>query len=78
MAGTALTLIVSVPAPNAGIELARAGWHIHLEHLADALAGRAVDWPAWSAEHRPRWQQIHAAYAASEASTSASAAGRDR
>jgi uncharacterized protein YndB with AHSA1/START domain len=76
--GTALTLIVSVPAPNAGIELARAGWHIHLEHLADALAGRPVDWPAWSAEHRPRWQQIHAAYAASEASTSASAAGRDR
>jgi uncharacterized protein YndB with AHSA1/START domain len=64
---TALTLTVSVPAPNDGIELARAGWHIHLEHLADALDGRPVDWPAWGAEHRPRWQQIHDAYTASGA-----------
>jgi uncharacterized protein YndB with AHSA1/START domain len=65
--GTALTLTVSVPAPSSGIELARAGWHIHLEHLADALDGRPVDWPAWGTEHRPRWQEIHDAYAASGA-----------
>lgn len=64
---TALTLTVSVPAPNEGVDLARAGWHIHLEHLADALDGRPVDWPAWSTEHRPRWQEIHDAYAASGA-----------
>jgi uncharacterized protein YndB with AHSA1/START domain len=61
---TALTLTVSVPAPNEGIALARAGWHIHLEHLADALDGHPVDWPAWQEEHRPRWEEIHAAYAA--------------
>jgi uncharacterized protein YndB with AHSA1/START domain len=76
--GTALTLTVSLPAPNEGVDLARAGWHIHLEHLADALAGRPVDWPAWDAEHRPRWQEIHDGYGASATSTSASAAGRDR
>ena len=65
--GTALTFTVSVPAPNEGVDLARAGWHIHLEHLADALDGRPVDWPSWAAEHRPRFDEIHAAYAASGA-----------
>jgi uncharacterized protein YndB with AHSA1/START domain len=65
--GTALTFTVSVPAPNAGVDMARAGWHIHLEHLADALDGRPVDWSSWAAEHRPRWQQIHDAYAAAGA-----------
>jgi uncharacterized protein YndB with AHSA1/START domain len=65
--GTALTLTVSVPAPSDAVEKARAGWHIHLEHLADALDGRPVDWPSWAAEHRPRWQEIHEAYAASGA-----------
>ncbi|MEA2383506.1 MAG: hypothetical protein QOH72_3477 [Solirubrobacteraceae bacterium] len=63
--GTDLTFTASVPAPNEAVRLARAGWHIHLEHLADALDGRSVDWPAWSTEHRPRWDQIHDAYAAS-------------
>jgi uncharacterized protein YndB with AHSA1/START domain len=62
--GTVLTFTVSVPAPNGGVDLARAGWHIHLEHLADALDGRPVDWPAWSAEHRPRWEEIHRSYSA--------------
>jgi uncharacterized protein YndB with AHSA1/START domain len=62
--GTALTFTVSVPAPNGGVDLARAGWHIHLEHLADALDGRPVDWPAWSAQHRPRWEEIHRSYSA--------------
>jgi hypothetical protein len=44
--------------------LVRAGWHIHLEHLADALDGRPVDWPAGDAEHRPRWRAIHEEYEA--------------
>ena len=61
--GTALTFIVTTPAPNEQIALARSGWHIHLEHLADALDGRPVDWPRWGEEHRPRWDEIHAAYA---------------
>ena len=41
--GTALTFIVTTPAPNEQIALARSGWHIDLEHLADALDGRPVD-----------------------------------
>ena len=65
--GTALTFIVSVAAPSDAVDLARAGWHIHLEHLADALDGRPVDWPAWSAEHRPRWEEVHQRYAAAGA-----------
>jgi hypothetical protein len=44
------------------------GWHIHLEHLADALAGRPVDWPRWDRDHRPRWEQLRDEYAARAAS----------
>jgi hypothetical protein len=61
---TRLVFTVSVPAPNDAVTLLRAGWHIHLEHLADALDGRPVDWPRWDAEHRPRWQELHDAYEA--------------
>lgn len=61
---TALTLTVAVPAPNEQVGSARAGWHIHLEHLADALAGRPVDWPRWSEDHLPRWKELHAEYVA--------------
>ena len=65
--GTTLVFIVSVPAPNDAMRLLRAGWHLHLEHLADALDGRPVDWPSWDAVHRPRWKEIHAAYSARSA-----------
>jgi uncharacterized protein YndB with AHSA1/START domain len=61
---TRLVFTVSVPAPNDALTLVRAGWHIHLEHLADALDGRPVDWPRWDSDHRSRWQQLHDAYAA--------------
>ena len=40
------------------------GWHIHLDHLADALEGRPQDWPRWMDEQRPRWQEHHDHYAA--------------
>jgi uncharacterized protein YndB with AHSA1/START domain len=32
-----------------------AGWHVHLDHLEDALDGRPVDWARWNTEQRPRW-----------------------
>ena len=65
--GTALVLTVHADAPSDQIGLALAGWHIHLEHLADALDGRPVDWPSWDAVHRPRWKEIRAAYSARSA-----------
>jgi uncharacterized protein YndB with AHSA1/START domain len=63
-AGTALLFTVAVAASSDQIGLALAGWHIHLEHLADALDGRPVDWAAWDAVHRPRWDELYAAYGA--------------
>jgi uncharacterized protein YndB with AHSA1/START domain len=64
--GTALTFTITTRAPADQVDLARSGWHIHLEHLAEALDGRPVDWPRWTDEHRARFDEIHAAYAAQE------------
>jgi uncharacterized protein YndB with AHSA1/START domain len=61
---TALTFTVTTSAPDDQVLLALSGWHIHLEHLADALDGRPIDWPRWSEEHRPRWDDIHERYVA--------------
>ncbi|WP_405659573.1 SRPBCC domain-containing protein [Streptomyces sp. RK9] len=36
-----------------------AGWHQHFEYLADALAGRPVDWSTWSAE---RFRELRRSY----------------
>jgi uncharacterized protein YndB with AHSA1/START domain len=36
-----------------------AGWHSHLDFLADALDGRPVDWPNWP---RDRWDRHHERY----------------
>jgi uncharacterized protein YndB with AHSA1/START domain len=60
---TRLVLTVSRPTDTA-IDLVLPGWHIHLEHLADALDGRPVDWQRWDRDHRPRWRELHDAYAA--------------
>jgi uncharacterized protein YndB with AHSA1/START domain len=40
------------------------GWHIHLDHLAEALAGSPQDWSRWMDEQLPRWQEHHDRYAA--------------
>jgi uncharacterized protein YndB with AHSA1/START domain len=37
-----------------------AGWHMHLDLLEEALAGRAADWPNWPIE---RWAQQRDRYA---------------
>jgi uncharacterized protein YndB with AHSA1/START domain len=62
--GCVLDFTVTTPAPEEYLAMVAAGWHIHLEHLADALDGRPVDWPAWDAVHKPRWQEHHERYAA--------------
>jgi uncharacterized protein YndB with AHSA1/START domain len=54
----------TAPADPAYTAMTLAGWHMHLDHLAEALAGRPVDWPEWSRAHRPRWDVYHQRYEA--------------
>jgi uncharacterized protein YndB with AHSA1/START domain len=46
--GCLLTFTNATPAPDDHLTKVLAGWHIHLDHLEDALAGEPVDWPAWT------------------------------
>jgi uncharacterized protein YndB with AHSA1/START domain len=41
-----------------------AGWHIHLDHLAEALAGRPVEWSTWTRDYMGEWAGIRDRYAA--------------
>jgi uncharacterized protein YndB with AHSA1/START domain len=41
-----------------------AGWHIHLDHLAEALEGRPQDWSRWMEDQLPQWRVYHDRYAA--------------
>jgi uncharacterized protein YndB with AHSA1/START domain len=65
--GDATSLTFTATVPTAGRESrlsVLAGWQIHLDHLADALEGRAQDWPRWMDDQLPRWQAHRDAYAA--------------
>jgi uncharacterized protein YndB with AHSA1/START domain len=67
--GCRLVLTNATPAPGGYLTKVLAGWHIHLDHLADALDGHPVDWPAWSPDYRARgtgafWADHEAYYAA--------------
>ncbi|GAB3272161.1 SRPBCC family protein [Arthrobacter pigmenti] len=42
--------------------MSAAGWHAHLDHLQEALDGKAVDWPHWWRDFHPSWETIHAEY----------------
>lgn len=60
-----LTFTASYPERDEETRLSLlAGWHTHLDHLTDALEGRAQDWPRWMDEQLPRWQEHHDRYAA--------------
>ena len=61
--GCVLRFSSTLEAPDDVLPLVLAGWHIHLEHLAEALDGRPVDWERWNEEHRPQWQRHHDRYA---------------
>jgi uncharacterized protein YndB with AHSA1/START domain len=41
-----------------------AGWHMHLDHLAEALEDRPQDWSRWMEDQLPQWQVYHDRYAA--------------
>jgi uncharacterized protein YndB with AHSA1/START domain len=63
--GTALSFSAEVDLPDEYESEVIAGWHIHLDHLEDALEGQPVDWSRWDDDHRPTWQEHHDRYAAS-------------
>jgi len=60
--GCVLNFVNVTPAPEEFRTKVLAGWHIHLDHLEDALAGSPVDWSRWDEEHRPTWQEHHDRY----------------
>lgn len=62
--GCLLTLSSELAAPNDYLTMSLAGWHVHLDHLDEALAGYPVDWPAWWRDRYGQWQTYHARYVA--------------
>lgn len=60
-AGSYLTLTARSPIPDEYRAMVMAGWHIHLDFLAESLDGQAVDWPNWPLD---RWEVHHQHYQA--------------
>ncbi|BCL78917.1 ATPase [Ktedonobacteria bacterium brp13] len=54
-----LTLTHILPLSATHLPEKLAGWHTHLDFLAEALAGQVVDWPRWPKE---RWTRHHEHY----------------
>jgi uncharacterized protein YndB with AHSA1/START domain len=60
---TELTFTATLGMPDEHATKNLAGWHLHLDLLADCLDGSGpVDWPHWP---RERWDEIHERYEAS-------------
>ncbi len=61
--GCALTFTNTMELPSGHPpEQTLAGWHIHLDHLEEALAGQQIDWPNWTENYMERWEGIRARY----------------
>jgi uncharacterized protein YndB with AHSA1/START domain len=60
--GTRLTLTVTAELPDEHVASVRAGWHVHIDFLEDALDGKPVDWPNWPED---RWAVLNEHYEAS-------------
>ncbi|WP_125610177.1 SRPBCC domain-containing protein [Specibacter cremeus] len=65
--GTHLVFRNVISVPEEVVLRSLAGWHVHLDHLQEALEGRSVDWPHWWEDFYPSWETIHAAYLADRA-----------
>lgn len=61
---TRLVFTNTIQVPEEVVHMSLAGWHVHLDHLQEALEGKAVDWEHWWADFYPCWEEIHAAYTA--------------
>ncbi|MGO2541308.1 MAG: SRPBCC domain-containing protein [Specibacter sp.] len=62
--GTQLVFSNAVAVPPEVVLMSLAGWHVHLDHLQEALEGKSVDWQHWWDDFYPCWEQIHAQYGA--------------
>lgn len=62
--GTRLVFTNVISVPEEVILMSMAGWHVHLDHLQEALEGKSVDWQHWWDDFYPCWEEIHAAYTA--------------
>jgi uncharacterized protein YndB with AHSA1/START domain len=56
---TRLTFTSTLELPEEFRTKVLAGWHWHLDALAEALDGTAVDWPHWPYD---QWERIHEEY----------------
>jgi predicted dithiol-disulfide oxidoreductase (DUF899 family)/uncharacterized protein YndB with AHSA1/START domain len=57
--GCLLTFSSTLPASFDRVAESLAGWHTHLDFLAEALDGQAVDWPRWPLD---RWTRHYGQY----------------
>src|SRR6185312_7943442 len=62
--GTLMTFRNTIEVPSEVVPMQLAGWHVHLDHLREALQGRSVDWQHWWDDFYPCWEQVHALYTA--------------
>ena len=61
---TVLRFIARSPVPDDFLSKVQAGWHFHLDALADFVDdGTRIDWPNWPLD---RWQAIHDTYYSGE------------
>ncbi len=60
--GTLLYFNNTVSVPAEVVLMSLAGWHVHLDHLQEALGGKSVAWQHWWDDFYPAWEQIHALY----------------
>ncbi|MDQ0278650.1 uncharacterized protein YndB with AHSA1/START domain [Arthrobacter silviterrae] len=62
--GTRLVFTNTLAVPDEVVPMSLAGWHVHLDHLQEALDGKSVDWQHWWDDFYPCWEKVHAGYAA--------------
>ncbi|MET0724829.1 MAG: SRPBCC family protein [Leifsonia sp.] len=62
-AGTRLEFRDTIrPEEESFVAMSLAGWHLHLDHLSDALGGTGQDWDGWLETWLPHWRELHAEY----------------
>ncbi|MFH5821562.1 SRPBCC family protein [Georgenia sp. AZ-5] len=60
--GTWLTFTNVISAEPEQVRMSLAGWHVHLDHLQEALEGRRVDWARWHDDVYPAWEAVYREY----------------